>query len=264
MVCDNTCMRAMAVPALPPASPSPPQRRRLSDGVGRQDPVYKGCYPTTCLANERKHLDNAFPSTLASCASYSANMTSSSYSSTDDDSSGHKCTCDTPLQGTAGFNRYSCSDSSSGSCLATDACYATVPFSYGDWAAACAPLQRDEWGRMGAPEVQMSLIGMISPYTNDAPHCLWQISTLNLYVGGQYLTFHNGGCMAVDDSNCTMIGANETGAPSRLGGRYHMAIYEKLTPGHQAVEADKLGGKDSIEPPPPAPPILPPGRFTKS
>eukprot|EP00808_Paulinella_micropora_P003087 g64155.t1 len=47
------------------------------------------------------------------------------------------CTCNTPGEGTANYNGYSCNDRTSGFCAANEECYATQPFRKGAWGLAC-------------------------------------------------------------------------------------------------------------------------------
>merc|ERR1719204_578558 len=43
------------------------------------------------------------------------------------------CTCDTPGQGTAGHNKFTCTNGATRSCSHDEACYATGKFTYGKW-----------------------------------------------------------------------------------------------------------------------------------
>ena len=47
------------------------------------------------------------------------------------------CNCDTPGAGTAGHNRFSCTDGSSAHCAADELCFATSRFEKGEWASGC-------------------------------------------------------------------------------------------------------------------------------
>jgi hypothetical protein len=47
------------------------------------------------------------------------------------------CTCSTPNAGTAGQNKYTCTDGAEGFCSAEDTCYAALPFVKGDWKSGC-------------------------------------------------------------------------------------------------------------------------------
>ena len=47
------------------------------------------------------------------------------------------CTCDTPGKGTAGHNRYTCSDGTSAYCASDEGCFTTLAFAKGDWRSGC-------------------------------------------------------------------------------------------------------------------------------
>ena len=47
------------------------------------------------------------------------------------------CECDTPSAGTAGHNRYTCSDGTVGYCAADERCFTALSFAKGDWQSGC-------------------------------------------------------------------------------------------------------------------------------
>ena len=47
------------------------------------------------------------------------------------------CACDSPGKGTAGHNRYSCSDGAHGYCASDQECFAELSFAKGDWRSGC-------------------------------------------------------------------------------------------------------------------------------
>jgi hypothetical protein len=47
------------------------------------------------------------------------------------------CSCVTPNAGTSGNNQYRCTDGTSAWCTSTSVCFATTPFTKGDWANGC-------------------------------------------------------------------------------------------------------------------------------
>lgn len=51
------------------------------------------------------------------------------------------CKCSTPCAGTAGHNRFECTDGSHGHCALNEECYAKSPFQKFDWASGCRKVQ---------------------------------------------------------------------------------------------------------------------------
>ena len=47
------------------------------------------------------------------------------------------CSCVSPNAGTVNKNQYKCTDGTSAWCASTETCYATSPFTKGDWASGC-------------------------------------------------------------------------------------------------------------------------------
>ena len=57
------------------------------------------------------------------------------------------CTCDTPGRGSAGHNRFTCSDGTAAYCASDQGCFTTLAFAKGDWRSGCGSTNGEKRAR---------------------------------------------------------------------------------------------------------------------
>lgn len=62
---------------------------------------------------------------------------------------GASCKCDTPGAGTAGHNRYTCTDGTAAFCASDESCFTKLAFAKGDWRSGCGHSNGDARGASG-------------------------------------------------------------------------------------------------------------------